>query len=160
MNSDNKAEKTWTQGQVRETFVRGREQHADFPGINNSRAEFESWLAEHDAEVLAGARREALDPYPYLDDNGYRWAVGGGSGAKRTYKPRDIFSIINDAKAEARREALKEAAAAVKARPFLTLYLSGSPDIDWQVPDGWYPSIAEAAAGRINALLEGVTDEQ
>jgi hypothetical protein len=60
MSSDNRAKKTWTQGQVRETFVRGREQHADFRGINNSRAEFESWLAAHDAEVLAGARREAL----------------------------------------------------------------------------------------------------
>jgi hypothetical protein len=51
MNSDNKAEKTWTQGQVRETFVRGREQHADFRGVNISRAEFESWLAAHDEEL-------------------------------------------------------------------------------------------------------------
>lgn len=49
--SDNSAEKAWTMGQVRETFVRGREQHADFNGINNSRKEFERWLAAHDAEL-------------------------------------------------------------------------------------------------------------
>jgi hypothetical protein len=57
--SDKTAEKAWTQGQVRETFVRGREQHADFPGINNSRVEFESWLAAHDAEVRDAALKEA-----------------------------------------------------------------------------------------------------
>lgn len=52
------AEKAWTTGQVRETFVRGREQHADFPGINNARSEFESWLSAHDLEVA----ERALEP--------------------------------------------------------------------------------------------------
>jgi hypothetical protein len=51
MSSDNRAQRAWTQGQVRETFVRGREQYADFRGVNISRAEFESWLAAHDAEL-------------------------------------------------------------------------------------------------------------
>jgi hypothetical protein len=61
MSSDNRAEKALTQGQVRETFVRGREQHADFRGINNSRAEFESWLAAHDAEIRREALKEAAE---------------------------------------------------------------------------------------------------
>jgi hypothetical protein len=92
------AEKAWTQGQVRETFVRGREQHADFTGINNSRAEFERWLATHDQEVLVeyeGRRK----PEPIHIDN-----IDGQNAAE--------WLATHDA--EVRAAALKEAQEAIE----------------------------------------------
>lgn len=66
-------EKAWTTGQVREMFVCGREQRKDFTGINNSRAEFERWLAAHDHEVMVDyEKRRKPDPIHIDNIDGQR----------------------------------------------------------------------------------------
>jgi hypothetical protein len=103
--SDKTAEKAWTQGQVRETFVRGREQHADFPGINNSRVEFESWLAAHDAEVRDAALKEAeSDERCVHAVDGPDWA---GLREPASWQELAMAAKARCEKAEAERDALQ-----------------------------------------------------
>lgn len=79
---------------MRETFVRGREQQTDFPGINNSRAEFERWLAAHDAEVRLAALEEIATEFEHTrsSDPGTDWFYADAAkwiraNTSRSYPP-------------------------------------------------------------------------